>query len=135
MDKNMLQYSKYRLEKAKENLTSAVIDLANQQASTAVNRAYYCIFHAIRAILALDGFDSKKHSGVIAHFRQNYIKTGIFDKSYSNIIQNAFVTRNNSDYVDFFETTMDDAKGLVENARSFLNAVEVYLKEMWSETT
>ncbi len=44
MDKNMLQYSKYRLEKAKENLTSAVIDLANQQASTAVNRAYYCIF-------------------------------------------------------------------------------------------
>jgi uncharacterized protein (UPF0332 family) len=134
MDKNMLQYSKYRLEKAKENLASAVTNLENQQASTAVNRAYYCIFHSIRAILALDGFDSKKHSGVIAYFREKYIKTAVFDKTYSVIIGNAFDMRNNSDYIDFFQTSMDDAKGLVENARLFLNAVEAYLKGIWSET-
>jgi uncharacterized protein (UPF0332 family) len=134
MDKNMLQYSKYRLEKAKENLASAVTNLENQQASTAVNRAYYCIFHSIRAILALDGFDSKKHSGVIAYFREKYIKTAVFGKTYSAIIGNAFDMRNNSDYIDFFETSMDDAKGLVENARLFLNAVEAYLKGIWSET-
>ncbi len=134
MNRNMLQYSKYRLEKAKENLTSAVTNLENQQASTAVNRAYYCIFHSIRAILALDGFDSKKHSGVIEYFREKYIKTAVFDKIYSAIIGNAFDMRNNSDYVDFFETSMDDAKGLVENARLFLNAVEAHLKRIWSET-
>ncbi len=34
----------------------------------ALNRAYYCAFDAMRAINALDGFDSSKHSGVIAHF-------------------------------------------------------------------
>jgi uncharacterized protein (UPF0332 family) len=49
MDKNMLQYSKYRLEKAKENVASAAINLKNQQAPTAVKMAYYWIFHAIRA--------------------------------------------------------------------------------------
>lgn len=134
MDKNALQYSKYRMEKAKENLASAVIDLTNQQASAAVNRSYYSIFHAIRAILALDNFDSKKHSGVIAYFREKYVKTGIFTKNYSIIIGNAFDVRNNSDYVDFFETSMDDAKGLVENAKSFLNVVEAYLKERWADT-
>ena len=121
MDNNRLQYSRYRLAKAKENLTSATIDLANQQASTAVNRAYYCIFHSIRAILALDGFDSKKHSGVIAYFREKCIKTKIFDKTYSAMIGDAFDMRNNSDYVDFFETTMDDAK---EQAEIFANIFE-----------
>ncbi len=132
MDNNRLQYSQYRLAKAKENLTSAATALANQQASTAVNRAYYCIFHSIRAILALDGFDSKKHSGVIAYFRKKYIKTTIFDKTYSAIIEDAFDMRNNSDYVDFFETTLDDAREQVENAKLFLSAVEAYLKDIWS---
>ncbi len=129
MDKNKLQYSNYRIEKAKENLACAMIGLENQQASMAINRAYYCIFQAIRAILALDDFDSKKHSGVISYFRKNYIKTAIFDEAYSDIIQDAFEMRNNSDYVDFFETSLADAKELVENARLFLNAVEAYLKQ------
>jgi uncharacterized protein (UPF0332 family) len=106
---NRLQYSKYRLEKAQESLNSATINLANQQAPTAVNRAYYCIFHSIRAILALDGFDSKKHSG---------------------IIEGAFNMRNDSDYTDFFETTMDVAREHVKNARFFLSAVEAYLKNL-----
>ena len=46
--------------------------------SSAVNRAYYAIFHALRAVTALDGFDSGKHSGVIAYFNRDYIKNGIF---------------------------------------------------------
>ena len=43
----------------------------------------------MRAVLALEGDDFKKHSGVIAIFRQNYIKSGIFDTVYSEIIQKA----------------------------------------------
>jgi uncharacterized protein (UPF0332 family) len=112
-------------------LNSAAIDLAHQQASTAVNRAYYCIFHSMRAILAMDGFDSKKHSGVIAHFRKEYIKTKIFDPTYSTLIEEAFNMRNNSDYVDFYKTTLDDAREQVENARLFLRAVEAYLQDIW----
>lgn len=45
---------------------------------TAANRSYYAIFHAARVVLALDGQDYKKHSGVISNFQKNYIKTGIF---------------------------------------------------------
>lgn len=47
---------------------------------TANNRAYYSIFHAMRAILALDEVDFKKHSGVIAYFRENYIKNYLSNK-------------------------------------------------------
>lgn len=53
----------------------------------ALNRAYYSIFHRMRAVNALDGFDSSKHSGVIVHFNQNYVKEGIFPKETSEIIR------------------------------------------------
>ena len=41
------------------------------------HRSYYAIFHAMRAVLALDGIDMKRHSGVMSEFRRLYIKTGI----------------------------------------------------------
>ena len=55
MDKNEIEaLSNYRLEQAKENLEEAIA-LANiKKYKGASNRAYYAIFHAIKAILALE---------------------------------------------------------------------------------
>lgn len=50
-----------------------------------------------RSLTALDDFDSSKHSGVIAYFNQNYVKTGIFDKGTSKIIKSASIMREQSD--------------------------------------
>ena len=47
------------------------------------NRSYYAVFAAMRAVLALQGFDSKKHSGIIAEFRREYIKSGLLPKELS----------------------------------------------------
>ena len=58
--------SKYRLEKSKETYTTALENLSNDRYLDANNRAYYAIFHAMRAIIALDGVDFKKHSAVTA---------------------------------------------------------------------
>lgn len=52
-------------------------------------------------ILALDKVDFSKHTGVIAYFQKEYIKTGKFDKEYSKYISSAFQIRNNCDYADF----------------------------------
>lgn len=60
--------SEYRLEKAKESLKYAKLLFENNGYAEAANRAYYAIFHASRAVLALDGVDRKKHSGVISYF-------------------------------------------------------------------
>jgi len=58
-----IELSKRRLEIAHERLTTAkaMLELGDYKASA--NRLYYAIFSAMRAVLALDGFDSKKHSG------------------------------------------------------------------------
>lgn len=60
-NKNEYKYtlSKYRLEKAQESLKYAKILMDNDGYAETVNRAYYSIFHATRAILAIDGVDRK----------------------------------------------------------------------------
>ena len=123
---NERDLSEYRIKQARECLYAAETVLKTS-AKNAVNRTYYCIFHAIRAILALEHFDSKKHSGVISAFRQRYIKTGVFDVSLSLIIGSAFEIRNESDYEDFVEISESQAMQQIENAKVFLEAVETYL--------
>jgi len=46
--------SKYRLEKAKESLKSSKLLYDNNDLIGANNRAYYSIFYAIKAVLALE---------------------------------------------------------------------------------
>jgi uncharacterized protein (UPF0332 family) len=82
----------------------------------------------MRAVLALDNFDSKKHSGVIAAFRQHHIKTGEFSAFFSQIIKNAFDVRNRSDYDDFFIISKTDVMKQVANATTFLAGIEKYVK-------
>jgi len=117
----------FRLHQAKRCLQSAHRELDAVDFQTAANRSYYCIFHAMRAVQALDRFDSKKHSGVIANFRQNYIKTGIFPKEFSKIIESAFVVRNESDYEDFYIVSKKKVAIQVENSKTLLEAVEKYI--------
>ena len=90
---NTRDLMKYRIEQATECLDSAIREEQAGSFKTAANRSYYCIFHAMRAVLALELFDSKKHSGVISAFRERYIKSGIFDSSMSKIISKAFEVR------------------------------------------
>jgi len=120
---------RFRLNKAKECLDDAENALESGSLLTSVNRAYYCILHAMRAVLAIDRFDSKKHMGVIAAFRQKYIKTGIFPMELSNTIRDAYDSRGNSDYEDFFEMSCEDAAKQVESAKAFFAAIETFLAE------
>lgn len=82
--------AEFRLHQARECLKSA---LATEDFPTSANRSYYSIFHAMRAVQALDRFDSRKHSGVIDNFLKDYIRTGVFPKAFSKIITSAFKIR------------------------------------------
>ena len=67
LDKAKYDLYLYRLEKAYNCLNDAKLLLDNESYMTAANRAYYAIFHGARAIMAIDGEDRKRHSGVIAY--------------------------------------------------------------------
>ena len=129
IDDNRRKTSRFRIEQAKECLETAIAAL-DFSINTAANRSYYSIFHSMRAVLALEGFDSKKHSGVISYFRRNYIKTKKFDPFFSDAIGNAFSIRSNSDYMDFYILQKSDVMEQIENAKLFLEATEKYIAQL-----
>ena len=126
--KEIIDLSLYRLEKAKKDLEDAKKTLEFGMYDTSANRSYYAIFHAARAVLALDGLDYKKHSGVISRFQQDYIKTQIFDKNMSNIIKSAFDMRTESDYEDFYIISKEDVTIQVKEAETFVTTIDLYIK-------
>ena len=94
--------SRTRFQHAEECLRAAQSLLDTGDFKGAANRAYYAIFHAMRAVLAYDEIDMKHHSGIISAFRRQYIKTGVFGVRLSEIISELYDLRTGSDYDDFF---------------------------------
>ncbi|OUP83645.1 antitoxin [Lachnoclostridium sp. An169] len=120
--------SKYRYERASEELENAKLMLDNGKYKLALNRSYYSIFHGMRAVNVLDEFDSSKHSGVIAHFNQYHVKTGDFSKEASKIIRTSSEMREHADYEDFFVASRQDAEEQVQKAQIFHKFITEYLQ-------
>ena len=94
---------------------------------SANNRAYYSIFHSIKAILALEPVDFKSHKNVLAYFNKNYINTGIFPKVMGRKIMHASTIREDSDYDDEFIVDSNKTKEQLETAQELIKLVENYL--------
>ena len=101
MEERVKELSKYGFETSLENLEDAKLMFENGRYKNALNRAYYAIFHAIRAVNIWDGFDASKHSSVIAHFNQFYVHEGKFDRDTYKLIDSAYRIREKCDYSDF----------------------------------
>jgi hypothetical protein len=135
LDGAMRELSGYRLVQARDCLQVSEIAIEKALYRDSLNRSYYCIFHSIRAVLAFDNYDSKKHSGIIDEFRKRYIKTGKFDTRFSKIIGNAFKLRNESDYDDFFVVSKSDVVQQMEEAKELLMVVAEYVKTLSENNT
>jgi len=133
MESSLIDLSKYRLDTAKSDLNVAKLLFDAKEFRSSVNRSYYSIFHALRAVLALDRFDSSKHSGIIAYFNENYVKIGIFEKSISKAISTAFKLREKSDYQDFYIVSQEEAALQINKAEEVIAAIEQYLNNKWTE--
>lgn len=131
MEGRISDLSKYRYETSLDELDSARLLLADNKFKASVNRSYYAIFHALRAVTVLDEFDSSKHSGVIAFFNKTYVKTQVFDKRISKLIDTAFRLREKADYQDFFLVSKEQAVDQKNKAEEVLQMLEPYLNNRW----
>lgn len=129
MESSVKDLSKYRFETSQEALADAKIMIENGRYKNSLNRAYYSIFHAMRAVNSLKGFDSSKHSGVIAFFNQNFVKEEVFPKRLSKIIRLASENREKADYLDFFVASREEAEKQILRAEEFINYIENYLQD------
>lgn len=130
MEGSLKELAGYRMERANEMLSAAADNLEIGQFKTSLNRSYYAIFHAMRAMNILKGFDSSKHSGVIAFFNKEYLKENILDKNLSVIIKNSAFLREKSDYDDFYIASKKEAEKQLEDAKLFLQEVKKFMEQI-----
>ncbi len=121
------ELSSHRLEQAKENIEEAELLYNGKKYKGANNRAYYSIFHSIKAVLALEPIDFKRHKDVIGYFNKNYINKEIFPKYLGRKISDASSLREDSDYEDEFSVSQEDTEEQLELAKELVKLVEEYL--------
>lgn len=131
MEGSIKELSQYRFQRACEDYETAKLLFEAKSLKASINRSYYAIFHALRAVTALDQFDSSKHSGVIAYINRYYVKEGIFDKGFSKMLDMAFRLREKADYEDFVIVSVEMSEEQLVKAGKILNIIKEHLEKRW----
>lgn len=121
----------YRLymKNAQEMLDVAEENLRNDHGNSACNRAYYGIFYAASALLFSKGKSYGKHSAVLAAFRQYFIKTGEFDKKWSDDYEFIMDSRHTADYELYDSLENEDVVIVLAKALEFIEEVKKWLRK------
>ncbi|NUO80204.1 HEPN domain-containing protein [candidate division KSB1 bacterium] len=98
-DKAQLQTQlEMMIQKAYRSLASTQTLISSADYDFASSRAYYAVFYAIEAMLLTKQLSFSKHAGVIAAFNQHFIKSGVFPKEFSKMLERLFRNRQMGDY-------------------------------------
>lgn len=94
----------------------------------ATSRAYYAAFHATQAVLLTESFQPKTHQGTLYLFNHHFIKKGIIEPEYSQILARAAKYREEADYRHTMTFTKNQTDQTLKEVESFLKRMETYLK-------
>ncbi len=120
----------FRIQQAEETLQDAQKLIKSGATPRSItNRAYYAVFYAILALLIKENIALKtsKHSGVIAVFNKEFVKTKKFEKHYSEIVHYLFRARQEVDYKDFVNPLLEDAEENLKLAKEFVQQVKKFI--------
>jgi len=116
------------LEKARVFLTDADTNFNNGALSTAANRYYYAVFHAIHALFVIDGIYSKSHEGLNSLFSLHYIKTNKLDSKFGRFVANMESLREKADYDVLYDVTQESLEKMKPLSYELVEAVEQILR-------
>jgi uncharacterized protein (UPF0332 family) len=126
LNKIYLIRAKIRLQKARNNYNAAKRLLNEEFYDSAIDRAYFCIYQAAGAVCAFNNKDIADFSSIAENFQFCYIDEGYFDNRFYEILQEAFKSRYNCNYIDCYIETKEEARRNIANAKTFLEAMENY---------
>ena len=103
----------------------ALLDLALY--ADAVSRAYYAVFHALRAALLTRGVEPKTHTGAIHLFNTELVRTGDFSSAHNRLIGGLQRSRELADYDAAVVFSEADARAEIDDAVQFIDEARAYL--------
>ena len=117
------------LKRGVESIEAAKNLLAEGFFDFSASRAYYAAFYAATAVLLNEGFEFKKHSGVIAAIHQKFIKVGKLDEKYGKNLNWLFELRGVGDYGVTLHIQKQEAEKAIKAAEDFLGAIKKIIEE------
>lgn len=122
-------YVRKCLEIAQEYLKDSWKLLELRRFRSAVDRAYYAMFYAAKAILASKGLvPPKTHKGLRELFGKEIILKGLIEKDLGRDLTRAFQLRQASTYEVYARFEEDATREIVEKAEKFVNKIKEYIK-------
>lgn len=128
MDKSTASLLRGSLDKSRQKVRVAEQLFRSGEYEDAVSRAYYSAFHAAHAVLLTEGLTADTHQGLVNLFGLHFVKPGKFSRQFGKFLANLKDDRESSDYEIYSSVDQETAKRAVEEAKTFLSAVEAYLK-------
>jgi uncharacterized protein (UPF0332 family) len=131
-DERRVDLCNYRMKNSEDSLTVAEDCLKKGLYRDAINRSFY----AIKALLALEEVDFKKHKDVVAYFNRTYAATEKIPREIGRKLARLQQKREKSDYDDFYITSLSSLRITPEPlvsliyTKSVILAVKDYLSRM-----
>jgi uncharacterized protein (UPF0332 family) len=107
------------LGRAREELDAAEHLLRVGLARVALTRAYFAVFHAVRAALYVEGLEPRTHRGALQLFNKHLVKSGRFEPASSRLQK----FREEADYGEAFVIDAAGAREELDAARGFVARV------------
>ncbi len=119
-----------RLEQANESLVEAETLLKSNLYRGAINRSYYAMFYSVMALATYKDHVTTKHTGMIAFFDKEFIKTKILPLDLSRSLHLGFDRRQSNDYGEIWGVGEEEAASALHDAKEFVQAIDNYLRQM-----
>lgn len=130
LDKNLkLTAIRLLIEKSDRNMEQAIYNANVDYWDLVSNRLYYSIFHAVNALLMLDGIKTNTHKGTSSQFGRYYVITGKFDKKDGILYSRLQSMREKADYQNIYSLTREEGLKILEEASNLKERICRQIKD------
>lgn len=118
------------IEKSDRNMEQALKNGELEYWDLVANRLYYSVFHAVTALMLMDGIRTSTHKGTSSQFGQHYVLTGKFSRADGMLYSRLQTMREKADYQNVF--TMSDEQGnqLIQDAMALQQRILRVIKAL-----
>ena len=98
------------------------------------NRLYYAVFHAVNAMLLIDGIKTGTHKGTSIQFGKSYVLTGVFSRKDGILYGQLQTMRERADYQNVFTLDEEDGRKLIDSAEELRKRISDHITRKLADT-
>ncbi len=102
------------IEKSGRNMEQAIRNADIGYWDLVANCLYYAVFHAVTAMLLVDGIKTGTHKGTSSQFGRLYVLSGVFSRQDGILYSRLQTMREKADYQNVFTLEEKTGRKLIE---------------------